>query len=191
VLNLASETSHAWARRAASQIEDVLLDHAHCEKKAAGAAVRMLFRYPQHAFLQRPMTVLAREELAHYERVLTLLAARGIAFGRQKPSAYGGRLHRLVRAEEPHQLLDLLLVSALIEARSCERFRLLSETLEDAELAGLYGDLLASEARHHQTYIELAQQLAPPEAVRERLQELARCEADILQAPSKDVRLHS
>jgi tRNA-(ms[2]io[6]A)-hydroxylase len=100
-------------------------------------------------------------------------------------------LHALVRAEEPDQLIDLLLVAALIEARSCERFRLLSETLEDDELAGLYGELLASEARHHQTYLELAQQLAAPDAVRERLAELARREAEILQAPSTRVRLHS
>lgn len=191
MLNLASDTPVSWARHAESQIDDLLLDHAHCEKKAAGAAVRMLFRYPQHSFLQQPMAALAGEELAHYQRVLALLDRRGVAFARQKPSAYGGRLHALVRAEEPDQLIDLLLVAALIEARSCERFRLLSETLEDDELAGLYGELLASEARHHQTYLELAQQLAAPDAVRERLAELARREAEILQAPSTRVRLHS
>jgi tRNA-(ms[2]io[6]A)-hydroxylase len=191
MLSLASETPKDWARRAASQIEEVLLDHAHCEKKAAGAAVRMLFRYPQHEFLQQPMTELAREELEHYQRVLALLAARGIPFGRQKPSAYGGRLHRLVRAEEPHQLIDLLLVSALIEARSCERFRLLSETLEDTELASLYADLLGCEARHHHAYVDLAHQLAPSPSVRQRLAELACSEAEILAIPSARVRLHS
>ena len=151
----------------------------------------MLFRYPQHRFLQQPVAALAAEELGHYERVLGLLERRGIAFGRQKPSAYGGRLHALVRVEEPHHLLDLLLVSALIEARSCERFRLLSETLEDAELANLYRDLLACEARHHQTYVDLALQLDEPRVVRERLHELARLEAEILESPSARVRLHS
>ncbi len=189
--SLAAPTDPAWTACAVADIDTVLLDHAHCEKKAAGAAVRMLFRYPQHAFLQQPMAALASEELAHYQRVLAVLDRRGVAFARQKPSAYGGRLHALARAEEPGQLMDLLLVAALIEARSCERFRLLSATLEDAELAGLYGDLLASEARHHQIYVELAQQLAAPSAVRERLEELARCEAEILQATSTRVRLHS
>lgn len=151
----------------------------------------MLFRYPEHRFLQHPMTELAREELAHFQRVLGLLEARAITFGRQKPSAYGGRLRQLVRAKEPDQLIDLLLISALIEARSCERFRLLSETLEDPELVGMYSDLLGCEARHHHTYIELAQQLAPADRVRERLGELARREAEILEIPSAQVRLHS
>jgi tRNA-(ms[2]io[6]A)-hydroxylase len=191
VLNLASRTPPDWAHRAAAHIEDVLLDHAHCEKKAAGAAVRMLFRYPQHVFLQQPIAALAREELEHFSRVLGLLAERGIPFARQKPSAYGGRLHALLRVEEPAALLDLLLVSALIEARSCERFRLLAGTLEDAEIAGLYADLLASEARHHQTYVELAEALAPRDEVRTRLRDLADHEARILEEPSRHVRLHS
>ena len=101
MLNLASQTPADWVREAASQIEEVLLDHAHCEKKAAGAALRMLFRYPQHGFLQQPIAELAREELAHYQRMLGVLEARGIPFCRQKPSAYGGRLHQLIRAPEP------------------------------------------------------------------------------------------
>jgi len=191
VLNLASQTPADWVREAASQIEEVLLDHAHCEKKAAGAALRMLFRYPQHGFLQQPIAELAREELAHYQRMLGVLEARGIPFCRQKPSAYGGRLHQLIRAPEPEQLIDCLLISALIEARSCERFKLLSETLEDRELASLYGELLASEARHHQIYVDLAQQIAAPDIVRPRLRELALGEAAILELPASRVRLHS
>jgi tRNA-(ms[2]io[6]A)-hydroxylase len=191
VLNLASTTTQQWADRAVAHIDDVLLDHAHCEKKAAGAALRMLFRYPEHGFLQEPISKLAREELGHFERMLRVLEARGVAYVRQKPSAYGGKLHNLLRTSEPDRLLDLLIVSALIEARSCERFRLLSETLEDAELAALYADLLASEARHHQLYIELAEQIESPSQVRVRLLELARDEARIVEAPSSRVRLHS
>ena len=191
MLNLAWHTPREWAQRAAAQIDDVLLDHAHCEKKAAGAALRMLFRYPQHRFLQEPVSQLAREELEHFERVLALLDARGVAYQRQKPSAYGGRLHALVRAPEPQQLVDLLLVAALIEARSCERFKLLAEALEDDELAALYRELLASEARHHHTYVELAERLEAPERVRLRLKELAREEAEIVVEPSERVRLHS
>jgi tRNA-(ms[2]io[6]A)-hydroxylase len=191
VLNLASTTTQDWADRAVAHIDDVLLDHAHCEKKAAGAALRMLFRYPEHRFLQEPISELAREELSHFERVLRVLEARGVRYERQKPSAYGGKLHELLRPKEPERLLDLLIISALIEARSCERFRLLSETLEDTELAALYGDLLASEARHHQLYIELAEQVESPAQVRVRLLELARMEARIVAAPSPRVRLHS
>jgi tRNA-(ms[2]io[6]A)-hydroxylase len=191
VLNLSSTTTQDWADRAVAHIDDVLLDHAHCEKKAAGAALRMLFRYPEHRFLQEPISKLAREELGHFERVLRVLESRGVSYERQKPSAYGGKLHELLRPKEPDRLLDLLIISALIEARSCERFRLLSETLEEPELAALYGDLLVSEARHHQLYIELAEQLESPAQVRVRLLELARIEAQIVAAPSPRVRLHS
>ena len=191
VLNLASETPTEWARRAAASIDDVLLDHAHCEKKAAGAAVRLLFRYPEHAFLQQPVAELAREELAHFREVLAVLEERGIAFGRQKPSSYGGRLHQLVRAGEPEQLLDLLLVSALIEARSCERFQLLASFVDDDRIARFYDGLMAAEARHHQVYLTLAEELAPREVVRARLAGLARSEAEILEDPATRVRLHS
>lgn len=193
MLDLASQTPRAWADRALGSLDDVLLDHAHCERKAAGAAVRMLFRYPEQRFLQEPLAALAREELAHFERVLAQLDRRGVAFARQKPSAYGGRLHQLVRAREPERLVDLLLVSSLIEARSCERFRLLAEALGDDPLAELYRDLLASEARHHRAYAELAERAAggPRAPVRDRLRELALAEAEIVGAPARSVRLHS
>ena len=191
MLNLASQTPREWVELAARDMDAILLDHAHCEKKAAGAAVRLLFRYPEHGFLQAPIAALAREELSHFQRILGVMEKRGVAFGRQKPSAYGGRLHGCVRGAEPEQLLDVLLISALIEARSCERFRLLSESLEDEGLATLYGELLASEARHHHTYLELAQELVPNAVVRDRLNDLAREEAAILRKGASAVRLHS
>jgi len=193
VLNLAAETDPAWVDRALANLDDVLLDHAHCEKKAAGTAVNLLFRYPEHAFLQVPLSQLAREELVHFEQVMRRLEARGRAFARQRPSAYGGKLHRHVRPDEPRRLLDTLLVCALIEARSCERFKLLAGALDgaDPELAELYRGLLASEARHHQTYLELARELAGGESVARRLGELARCEAEIIAEPSHVVRIHS
>ncbi|MGH0034709.1 MAG: tRNA-(ms[2]io[6]A)-hydroxylase [Myxococcota bacterium] len=193
MLNLASQTGAEWVEGALAHLDDVLLDHAHCEKKAAGTAVNLLFRYPEHGFLQVPLSQLAREELVHFEQVVRRLEKRGVAFARQKPSAYGGRLHRHVRAGEPERLLDVLLVGALIEARSCERFKLLSEALAsvDAELADLYRGLLASEARHHNVYLELARALAAPAVVSERLAELARFEAEILREPSAFVRLHT
>ena len=191
MLNLAAESDPKWLEAALANLDDILLDHAHCERKAAGAAVNMLFRYPEHGFLQRPVSALAREELQHYELVLAELALRDVPFGRQRPSPYGGKLHALIRPDEPQRLLDLLLVSALIEARSCERFQLLAESIPEPRLAKLYAGLLASEARHHGMYLELADQLCAREVVRARLRELAAAEAEILSQPCSIVRLHT
>jgi tRNA-(ms[2]io[6]A)-hydroxylase len=191
VLNLASETDPAWVAGALRGLEDVILDHAHCEKKAAGMAVQLIFRYPQHHFLLEPLSRLAREELAHFEEVLRLMEARGIAYARQKPSRYAGRLHRAVRDGEPGQLLDTLLCSALIESRSCERFGLLADAVDDDALAAFYRGLLAAEARHHGVYVDLARRVATEGEVRERLAELAKLEAEILTQPADEPRMHS
>ncbi|MDP6979434.1 MAG: tRNA-(ms[2]io[6]A)-hydroxylase [Myxococcota bacterium] len=191
MLNLASETPPSWTERACGALDEILLDHAHCEKKAAGGALRLLFSYPNQVFLQRPLADLAQEELTHFQQLLDILDARDIPFERQKPSPYAGKLHALVKPREPRRLTDLLLVCALIEARSCERMKCLSEAPIDAELQTFYKDLLASEARHHQLYVELACQVEPAETVRERLRELAEIEAGILAEGGPDVRLHS
>jgi tRNA-(ms[2]io[6]A)-hydroxylase len=191
MLNLASHTSPRWTEWALANLEDILVDHAHCEKKAAGAAVKLLFGYPERRFLQEPLSRLAREELGHFEQVLVRLDERGIAFCRQRPSPYGGKLHQLIRRDDPDRLVDLLLIAALIEARSCERLKLLSEALPEPALASFYEALLAAEARHHQLYVELANQLRPPDEIRERLRELATAEAEIIAAPSHWVRLHT
>jgi tRNA 2-(methylsulfanyl)-N6-isopentenyladenosine37 hydroxylase len=193
MLNLASRTERVWARRALEHLDALLLDHAHLEKKAAGMAVTLLFRYPREAALQRALARLAREELAHFEEVLAQLERRGVAFGPQRPSPYAGRLHRLVRAEDPGRLVDMLLVAALIEARSCERFALLAEALEagDPELAGFYRGLCAAEARHHGVYFELAERVEPRGRVRARLAELSLCEAEILGEAPPEPRLHN
>lgn len=192
MLRLAVDTGPAWGAFAASRLGEVLLDHAHCEKKAAGAAVTLLFRYPQHAALQAPLAAVAREELGHFEAVLGELGRRGIAFARQRPAPYAGRLHALVRAGEPERLLDLLLACAAIEARSCERLGLLRDALDDERLRGLYGELLAAEARHHRLYVDLAEALFPKEAVRARLAEVLAHEAQVLrEAPAGLARLHA
>jgi tRNA-(ms[2]io[6]A)-hydroxylase len=191
MLNLAAATSERWLQRALADLDAVLLDHAHCEKKAAGMAVRLLFRYPQHAFLQEPLSKLAREELSHFEEVLRFMQARGVAFARQKPSAYAGKLRQRLRVDDPGHLVDMLVCCSLIEARSCERFGLLAEQVPDRELAHFYSGLLAAEARHHRIYVELAEQLVAPEVVRERLLELAAWEAEVVASDSAIVRMHS
>lgn len=191
MLNLVAPTGSAWLDRALGELDTVLLDHAHCERKAAGMAVQLLFRYPEHAFLQEPLSSLAREELAHFEQVLRALERRGVAFGRQKPSPYAGRLRERVRREEPGLLVDTLLCSALIEARSCERFALLADAVPDAELAVFYRGLLADEARHHRIYLELAEELVADDTARERLHELAEWEARVLAEAPDLPRMHN
>ncbi len=191
MLHLASETSADWLPRAQAHLDEVLLDHAHCEKKAAGAAIKLLFSYPHHRFLQEPLAELARDELDHFQQVLAKLDARKIRYETLKPSPYGMALHALARRDEPDRLLDILLISALIEARSCERFQILAEGLVDPGLAELYRSLLASEARHHGIYVELAARLADQETVEARLSELARLEAQIISETCDWVRIHA
>jgi tRNA-(ms[2]io[6]A)-hydroxylase len=192
MLRLTAATDPAWTERALAHLDEVLLDHAHLEKKAAGAAVTLLFRYPERRALQEPLARLAREELAHFEEVLGHLDRRGVPFRPQRPGSYAGRLHAAVRADEPVRLLDSLLVAALIEARSCERLGLLAEALPgvDDALARLYRGLLAAEARHHGEYVALALALFPEEPVRARLAELAAKEAEAIAEGAAVPRLH-
>jgi tRNA-(ms[2]io[6]A)-hydroxylase len=191
MLTLASSTGPAWAERAVESLDEVLLDHAHCEKKAAGMALRLLFAYPQHAFLQEPLARLAREELAHFEEVLAALRARGLSLRPQRPAPYAGRLRERVRSAEPERLVDLLLCSALIEARSCERFGLLARAVADPALARFYAGLLEAEARHHRVYVDLAAETLSRERVRARLAELAAHEALVLSEAPALARLHA
>lgn len=191
MLNLAEETDPRWVIRALADLDLILLDHTHCEKKAAGAAVKLLFAYPHHRFMQEPLAELAREELEHFQQMLAVLGERGIVYRSIRPSPYGAKLHGRVRRSEPERALDVLLVAALIEARSCERLKLLSGAVEDPELGKLLAGLLPCEARHHRLYVELAVQLAGDDRARQRLQELALEEAAILREPAELVRLHS
>lgn len=191
MLSLASATAPHWVERAIAAIDEILLDHAHCEKKAASTAVSLLFRYPERSELLQPLACLAREELEHFESVLAVLRKRGIAFRRLIPSPYASALLDAVRREEPARALDTLLCLSLIEARSCERMKLLADALEDRELRELYTGLLASEARHHRTYVDLARTVAPDDEVRVRLSALAWQEAEVLAAQPAMPRLHA
>lgn len=191
MLRLASSTGPDWAAAAAANLGDLLLDHAHCEKKAASTAINLIFRYQQVPELMRPLSELAREELEHFEIVLGHLERRGIPFRRQEPSPYAGALMKIVRPEEPSKLLDTLLCCALIESRSCERMQILSERLVDPELRELYASLLASEARHHATYLRIAETLFPKDEVRARLPEIAAHEAEVIAGAPDLPRVHT
>ena len=191
MLHLASATDPSWTERVLTDLDELLLDHAHAEKKAASLPMQLIFRYAEHGALLLPLARLAREELEHFELVLAQLRARGGEFRRQKPSPYAGRLQALVRTSEPARLVDTLLCSAVIEARSCERFKLLAEAVPDVALAELYDGLLASEARHHHAYVDLARCVAPGEDVEARLAEIARHEAEVLAEAPAWPRLHA
>lgn len=191
MLSLSSPSSARWLKQVDDHLDQILIDHAHCEKKAAGTAMNLLFYYVEHEELARAMTEIVNEELAHFHMVLDLLAKRGIRWRRLKPSNYGGKLMELVRKNEPARAIDRLLVSSLIEARSCERFDLLRQHVADPELSAFYGSLFESEARHHSTYVRLARLFADDEVVKARLQELSQAEAAIIEVGDELPRMHS
>jgi tRNA-(ms[2]io[6]A)-hydroxylase len=191
MLSLQSASDPRWLAQVDAHLDDILIDHAHCEKKAAGVAMNLLFSYVDHVPLARAMTEIVNEELAHFHLVLDLLERRGIRFRKLSPSSYGQRLQAVVRKEEPARAIDRLLVAGLIEARSCERFALLRDHVADAELREFYGSLFESEARHHATYVRLACDMAPEAAVRERLHWLAAEEAAIIAQGDPVARMHS
>ena len=148
-------TPDEWLR-GADALPEMLLDHANCELKAASTALGFLYRYPDRPALAQRMSRLAREELRHFEQVRSIMEDMGVPFERLTASRYAGELREAVRDEEPHKLLDMLLVGALIEARSCERFAELAPHLPE-RLGKFYNGLLASEARHFEHYIAFAQ----------------------------------
>ena len=191
MLNLCSESSARWLEKVPDHLEELLVDHAHCEKKAAGVAMNMIFYYVEHEELCQAMTEIVNEELEHFHMVLKIIKDRGWQFRRLKPSNYGPQLHELVRAGEPQRAVDRLLVASLIEARSCERFSLLRDHLEDRELADFYGSLFESEARHHTTYVKLACTFEEEPVVRDRLAELSAAEAEIIARGDTRMRMHS
>jgi tRNA-(ms[2]io[6]A)-hydroxylase len=191
MLNLHVPTPQRWLDQVRSGIDELLIDHAHCEKKAAGVAMNLMFNYVENLPLCSAMTEIVKEELDHFHLVRELLERRGIRFRRIPPSRYGEKLHAQIRKLEPGRAVDRLLVAALIEARSCERFGLLRDQLEDAELARFFGALFESEARHHSTYVQLARSFVSAEAVRERLQYLALEEGRIITEGEPVLRMHS
>ena len=191
MLNLQMPTPQRWLAQVEQRLDLLLIDHAHCEKKAAGVAMNLLFSYVEHAELTKAMTEIVQEELDHFHQVRLILDRRGIRFYKLSPSSYGAKLHELVSKQEPRRAVDRLLVAALIEARSCERFGLLRDRLADRELADFYGRLFESEARHHSTYVRLAKHFMDEITVHERLAELAQVEGEIIAAGEDQPRMHS
>lgn len=191
MLNLRTPSPERWLEQVQDHVDQLLIDHAHCEKKAAGTAMNLLFAYVEDEELCRAMTEIVQEELDHFHQVLGILRSRGIRFRRLKPSQYGRRLNDLVRKLEPQRAIDRLLVAGLIEARSCERFDLLRHHIGDRELAAFYDSLFESEARHYGTYVRLARHFGSDDDVQQRLAELAAAEAAIIAEGEDLPRMHS
>ncbi len=191
MLNLATDTDASWSSRILADLDELLLDHTHCEKKAASTAINLIFHYQERVEIMAPLSEVAREELGHFELCLELLAARGIPFRRQRPSPYARELRDVCRKSEPGRYIDVMLCCAIIEARSCERMKILSETLPDRELAAFYADLLASEARHHTMYVDLAALATDRASAQARLIELAAIEGEIIANAPAEPRMHS
>lgn len=188
---LQEPTSTAWVEQAIANLDTILLDHSHCERKAAGVALNLMFRYPSNAPLVRALTAIAQEELEHFELVNQWLEKRDIPLAPLASPPYGAGLKAQIRKKEPNRFLDSLLVSALIEARSHERLGLLGQHCPDPELAKFYRGLMASEARHYGAYWTLATQDFERDVVTQRLEELAMVESEILATLHPEPRIHS
>ncbi|HKL61825.1 MAG TPA: tRNA-(ms[2]io[6]A)-hydroxylase [Woeseiaceae bacterium] len=187
---LGAATPSAWVDAAAVQPGLILVDHANCELKAASTAMNLIYRYPERTDLGWQMSRLAREELRHYEQVQRLMQALGVVPRPLSASRYAAGLRGAARRREPGRLTDLLLIGALIEARSCERFALLAPRLA-RPMAGLYAGLLASEARHFENYLALAGAGEEDDALEARLAELRAVENDLATSPDTELRFHS
>jgi len=187
---LLAATPSRWFEVACERWRELLVDHANCEKKAASTALSLIFSYPEDMALTDKVSRLAREELRHFEQVQKLMQELNVPFTRMQPSRYAGGLRSAIDRSEPARLLDLLLCGALIEARSCERFEGLGPLLTEP-LRGFYTGLAVSEARHQSLYLRLAEQRAGDIDWRERLQQLAAIEAELVTSPDRQFRFHS
>lgn len=186
---LAAATPETWIDAAIERVPELLLDHANCELKAASTALGFLYRYPERDDLAQRMSCLAREELRHFEQVRKLMQEEGVRFQRLCASRYAGTLRDAVHTDEPQRLIDLLLVGALIEARSCERFARVAARLPN-RLGRFYEGLLASEARHFEHYVGFARDIAPSD-IAARLDDLLSLEAQLITEPDPQFRFHS
>jgi len=182
-------TPAAWLDAAPERLEELLIDHANCEKKAAGTALSLLYRYVDRPQLLRSLSRLAREELRHFEQVQEQLEVRGIAYRHLSSSRYAAGLRACIRNGEPHRLVDTLLTGAVVEARSCERFLGLVGVLDGA-LADFYQRLLRAEARHFRQYLVLAETFAL-EPFDSKLEELLERDALLISQPDREFRFHS
>ncbi len=189
---LRAPTPKDWLEEACSSPDILLIDHANCEKKAASTALSLMFAYAEDLDLAGKMSRLAREELRHYEQVAKMIGALSIVPQRLAPGRYAAGMRRLVASSEPQREIDLMICGAFIEARSCERFAALGDTI-DAPLRGFFRGLHEAEARHYRLYLGLAERAAARAGVNleERIAQFAALEAQLIASPDPVFRFHS
>lgn len=189
---LGCSTPDAWLVAAKQDLPTIIQDHANCEKKAAGTAMNMMFRYEMHPSLQMKLAQLVREEMLHYEQVLGIMQKREQTWQHLPAGRYAKGMIKHKRTFEPAAMADVLIIGAFIEARSCERFACLADAVEneEPELAKYYRYLLKSESRHFEDYIELARTLYE-EDIEARVQFFRDTEAALIQTPDTELRFHS
>ena len=187
---LGARTTQAWVEAAIANVPLIIQDHANCEKKAAGTAMNLLFRYEFSYDLQRKLAQLIREEMLHYEQVLGIMNERGQEWQYLSAGRYAKGLLKHKRTHEPAAMVDVLIIGAFIEARSCERFAALAEVIDDERLAKYYRYLLKSESRHFEDYLALAQSLSD-DNINERVAFFKEVEAELISSPDTELRFHS
>ncbi len=182
VLGLVLPTDPRWTNIANKNIHEILVDHAYCEQKAASSGISIIVQYPEKERLVEVLTAIVAEEWSHFERVLQELRKRGMALGPQRKDEYVIKLYALIiqGGSREHQVVEKLLINALIEARSCERFRLLSKEISDPGLSEFYHELMVSEAGHYKTFLSLAKEFMEPEVVEARWRQILLEEAEIV-----------
>jgi tRNA-(ms[2]io[6]A)-hydroxylase len=182
MLGLKLATDPYWVNIAEKTIDEILTDHAYCEQKAASTCISLIIQFPDRKELVEEITPIVAEEWGHFRKVLKELKSRGYTFGRNRTDNYVTELMKFQRkgGREEERLMDKLLISAMIEARSCERFRLLSLHISDEKLKDFYHEFMVSEAGHYRTFLDLAKLYAPEEKVKSRWQEMLEFEADIM-----------
>lgn len=181
-LGLELPTDPRWINIAEKNIEDILVDHAYCEQKAASSCISLIIQYPEKEKLVEALTPVVAEEWAHFERVLEQLKKRGYKFAFPRKDEYAEELYKVIvkGGNRDQQLVERLLMNALIEARSCERFKLLWKNIKDVELSAFYYELMISEAGHYKNFLRLAHEYMPEEYVTKRWNELLSQEAEIM-----------
>ena len=187
---LLCKTPQLWIENALANPKLLLIDHANCEKKAASTALNLIYRYVDNFDLLNKMSRLAREELRHFEQVIAIMKRRNIDYRQITASRYAVTLREAVRPNDPDKLVDILIVGALIEARSCERFARIAPFL-DEELQAFYLSLLKSEGRHYRDYLTLARKVASAQEVDSRLEVFLQTEKQLVEAPDTEFRFHS
>ena len=187
---LGTRTTQAWINAAIADLPLIIQDHANCEKKAAGTAMNLLFRYEFSYDLQRKLAQLIREEMLHYEQVLGIMNERGQEWEYLSAGRYAKGMLKHKRTYEPAAMVDVLIIGAFIEARSCERFAALAEVINDERLAKYYRYLLKSESRHFEDYLALAQSLSE-DNIDERVAFFKAVEAELISSPDTELRFHS